>query len=98
MEHLSFFQKMDIGRRIFLLVVTGIISSIIVGLVSGHGLLSIQNRVDEMVTAIKVDRNGFKNVIAQKDYLINSNSSFDNRLFFKLNLEAFIIPSITASP
>ena len=75
MEHLSFFQKMAIGRRIFLLVLTGIISSIIVGFVSGHGLLTIQDRVDEMITTINVERNGFKNVIAQKDYLINSNSS-----------------------
>ena len=75
MEKLTFFGKMRIRQRIFLLVLTGIISSIIVGLVSGHGLLTIQGKVDEMLLTIQAERNGFKNIISQKEYLINSNSS-----------------------
>jgi len=75
MEKLSFFERLKIGQRIFILVLTGIISSIIVGVVSGHGLFTIQDKVNEMLLTIKVERNSFKTLLSEKEYLLNSNGA-----------------------
>jgi len=74
-EKLSFFGKMRIKQRIFTLVLIGITSSIIVGAVSGHGLFTIQSKVEEMLLTINVERNSFKTLLSEKEYLLNSNSS-----------------------
>jgi methyl-accepting chemotaxis protein len=75
---MKFIQNLSIKYKAYLLVGIGIITAILLLVITNVGLSSIKSKLDELVLSTNVERYAYLTILEEKNYLLNANASITN--------------------
>ncbi len=75
---MNFIQNLSIKYKAYLLVAIGVVTAVLLLVITNIGLSSIKSKLDELVLSTNVERYAYLTILEEKNYLLNANASVTN--------------------
>lgn len=75
---MSMLKNLSIKYKAYLLVAIGIVTAVLLLVITNFGLSSIKTKLDELVLSTNVERYAYLTILEEKNYLLNANASVTN--------------------
>ena len=79
-------KNLSIKYKAYLLVAIGVVTAVLLLVITTIGLSTIKSKLDELVLSTNVERYAYLTILEEKNYLLNANASITNT---KLAADAF---------
>ncbi len=75
---MKFIQNLSIKYKAYLLVAIGVVTAVLLLVITNIGLSSIKSKLDELILSTNVERYAYLTILEEKNYLLNANASVTN--------------------